>query len=1066
MGRLCRRLSVLLCFLILLGRVCALEWSEVEADPLPDGLWVVENIIILSVAGAVCIFVIIGLVVQFALAGSVRLPLLVLAVQLVAIMAVGVCTWVVTYEAARDAIERHANGLLVFAGHTASHRTTADLQSGVAALRILSNAVQGGRLDVEGGYPDVHEWVLRVLQPFAETTDSLAMIYIGTESGRVNAVIPRRFSNGTLDASGVVLLVGSPPRHCGDGFDSAGRPLLPCKPAFELRCSTADQATCLHHACAEPHDQNRCRFCRTALGNVVNDSEVCPNCVACNPWLPGTFGEFAVPADIRQWDLPEQAQVLGGYCVESIGDEWESHYDVVQGYRRDGTPGRGWVGGRQLSGAGVNCSFKFDPRLRPWYTRAEGLVWSPVYQFVGVQQAIEMGITATVAVRNPAGLSPPFGSPARVEDSSWVCVVAVDYTFRSVSLFLRRVVPTNHSAVLISDLEGTLVAGSLEPELLSERTVDSQGVVTFKSVNVLRAHWKMDGLNEAYPRIVSRFGSLSAATHTKAILHGGESAVLSQPILTGDLRWLMAISMPYSDITEDSERANTQALIIAVSVCMVTGAMTWGLMSMFFAPLTRLRLQMNDVALMRLQNLKPIDPGVTMEVRKMVSHFGVMVDSLRELREFMPQALFCAVEGTGVPQEEDGDTQSEWTQAPAGSSLGGSSRRLERSQVGSVVSPLRCPSDTAAFGSKREWGRPRAHSGDDERRDTHSTVHTDGPRHADRAGDVIHSPPPIIVSQHDLGLSLFKRTVVMLVSNVRGWQHLCFGLEDVAGTLSSLHEKYMLRCVEAVKKTRGVIDNSNGDKVQFTFNAARARHLACSADAALRCGYMLCRMEGELNKSPPHVSCGAARGHAFCGNFGCAGSKRVGVAGGVAAFVHVCERLAARWGLPYVCDHSTQRESVQFEFRVIHSVVYPKQGTMAPTSVWQVLTELEEGNQEWMYQYKAHTLMKKFSRYNDVVEAYFRGETDLVRRLLEQGSEDADVMAIADSLVSSRPERLYFDDSGGAGDGPVFAHAVRSDSRQRPSANQGLCNTSPKPMADEASAAGTQAAACQLVDTD
>jgi len=102
----------------------------VEMEPLPDGLMIQNNQIILGVSLGSIGALLLGVIVMIIVFGRTKLVLILLCMQLIAVIVAGICTWVVTYNAARDTIEENTNNLLVFAGLSASSATISDLGAG------------------------------------------------------------------------------------------------------------------------------------------------------------------------------------------------------------------------------------------------------------------------------------------------------------------------------------------------------------------------------------------------------------------------------------------------------------------------------------------------------------------------------------------------------------------------------------------------------------------------------------------------------------------------------------------------------------------------------------------------------------------------------------------------------------------------------------------------------------------------------------------------------------------------------------------------------------------------
>eukprot|EP01062_Namystynia_karyoxenos_P054005 TRINITY_DN4409_c2_g1_i1.p1 TRINITY_DN4409_c2_g1~~TRINITY_DN4409_c2_g1_i1.p1 ORF type:complete len:1318 (+),score=301.89 TRINITY_DN4409_c2_g1_i1:87-3956(+) len=627
----------------------ALVWEDVDRESFPNGITIPENIVIITVPSVLVVALIVAVAVQTALTGSARLPVLLLAMQLVAVLVTGLSTWVVTYSAAVTVIEDHASRLLVFAGLTASVRTTADLTHGAVLVEQIAAAARSGniRMNEVNQYPDTHRQLASIALIAGYRSGTFSFAYFGNEYGDLHGVWYNRLSNGSIDDRTVGLSIGIGPGRCREGQTLS--PTQACPRSPELQCESNDAVweTCRHRACAS-NASGDCELCLTYRSEVQDDPDRCPGCRPCDGWVIGGIDDiWDLPSDLEQWDLPPQAGVIPGWCeptTRPLGVQEDGRI-VVQGFKRDGSPGRRWVGAPGLRGDEY-CSYTFDPRVRPWYTREHGMRWSPVYEFARSGPIIEMGITATMAVPNPRGNATGYhaGVPAgNLEHHPWLGVIAVDFGFTSISKVLSRLLPTAGSVLLVSDTEGTLVAGSLPTENMTTNTttMTSAGLVTtLAPVKVLNAgDWVNHDLVDVFPLVVRKYGTLREAAEHRAILMAKHGVVFNQPMrVVGGLLWLMVVYMPFSDITEQSQERATVALAIAVVICFSSGLLVSLVVALLLRPLHALSQRMNAVAQMDL-DAHPCHGGVTTEVKNMAADFQVMVDSLKGYRNFLPQAV-------------------------------------------------------------------------------------------------------------------------------------------------------------------------------------------------------------------------------------------------------------------------------------------------------------------------------------------------------------------------------------------------------------------------------------------
>eukprot|EP01062_Namystynia_karyoxenos_P044816 TRINITY_DN3307_c0_g1_i1.p1 TRINITY_DN3307_c0_g1~~TRINITY_DN3307_c0_g1_i1.p1 ORF type:complete len:1318 (+),score=205.26 TRINITY_DN3307_c0_g1_i1:82-3954(+) len=664
-GRGCRALALLLVGTLAVAQSSVQRedqldgegaWGEMEKESLPDGVAIPQNIVTITVPSVLVLALTIAVVAQMLLTGTARLPMLLLIMQFLAVLVTGISTWAVTYTAAVVTIENHASRLLMFAGLTAAARTTAELTHGAVTVEHMAAALKNGEIQglAQGNhYPGTHRRLFDLADIASAESNSLKLVYIGTELGELHGVELLRHANGTFDGTvSVSTTVG--PRRCAPGTQST--PTHPCPRVTELVCdSNADVwDTCRHRACAAP--DGGCLLCLTQLTEVRDDPERCPGCTECEGWRPGALSEYVVPKDPNEWDVPH-AGVIPGWCTVSTGAAWEKvgGLSVVQAQKLGGGLGRRWVGAPELINS--SCAHYYDPRVRPWYSRVPGLRWSPLYEFVAQLGVVDMGITVAEAVPNPAydGRSYTAGVPTGdLSRHPWLAVAAADFTFSSLSVSLRRLRPTRRSDILMADLGGLLVASSLPPAEMTRKRDTPDGLIVYEAVNVLgNTGWANSDLRDAFPRIARKYGSLRRAADQRAMLTAESGALLNQPIRPpGGLIWLMAVYMPYEDITEQSQEAATVALAVAVAICFGSGLLVSLVVAALLRPLHALSRSMHAVAHMDLDSPTPRG-GITTEVSGMATDFAVMVASLKEYRSYLPQAVLGQVCGPEVDPPRD-----------------------------------------------------------------------------------------------------------------------------------------------------------------------------------------------------------------------------------------------------------------------------------------------------------------------------------------------------------------------------------------------------------------------------
>eukprot|EP01062_Namystynia_karyoxenos_P039389 TRINITY_DN2863_c3_g1_i1.p1 TRINITY_DN2863_c3_g1~~TRINITY_DN2863_c3_g1_i1.p1 ORF type:complete len:1265 (+),score=247.29 TRINITY_DN2863_c3_g1_i1:80-3796(+) len=612
------------------------DYKDVAVESYPGGFTRPANLALLCLVCAVVVVLGVAVVTRICLAGSTPLSFLLFSTQLVAALTAGTCTWVVTYSATREALEDQSARLLIFAGRTAIERTSSDLATGVVAVQQNYDAATKGFLDVTAGYPHVHRRFVDMDRSLGRMSQSILAFYFGSEEGHLQG-IQRAVVEGKINTSRYTLWAGVGPRRCQGGVVRGyGTPNSTCREAVrELRCpADGPNSQCTYPACSTP--EGGCAHCLTHLGTVQDDPDRCPGCRPCPEWRHPKLEEYIVSADPEQWDLPPTAGQETGFCQLAPRAAVENARNVTMAVYGD--RGTEWVGGPV---AVLGCSFSYDPRGRPWYNRTAGLQWSPVYQFTSEGLALpiaEIGITVTRAVPNPSYRGTPYlgGTPADPRDNPWLAVLAVDFSFTTLSAFLSTVKPSENSIILLAATDGTLCGGSLPRDQLVKVTTDEDGVEKFGVENVISPTFRYRYI---YLEVVEQFGSLAAAARRIAIFQAAEASMLNQPIeLEQGPVWTMVTAMPWKDIFADADSATTGALIIGICISVAAGVAVFIVVRTVLRPLHQLTGSMQQVSVMKLE-VGQVSGGVTTEVCSMAQSFDVMVRALREYRSYLPEVV-------------------------------------------------------------------------------------------------------------------------------------------------------------------------------------------------------------------------------------------------------------------------------------------------------------------------------------------------------------------------------------------------------------------------------------------
>eukprot|EP01065_Artemidia_motanka_P012775 TRINITY_DN17054_c0_g1_i1.p1 TRINITY_DN17054_c0_g1~~TRINITY_DN17054_c0_g1_i1.p1 ORF type:complete len:1172 (+),score=256.68 TRINITY_DN17054_c0_g1_i1:69-3584(+) len=590
-------------------------WEDVDTiEALPPGLASTWNVVILctGAVGAVAVVAWAGFRVTCSGAngcctGSVRLPVLLLGAQLLSVLSAGICTWIVTYTASRDALEDQINRMLLFAGESASTEVLKQLTPGVALVDDLYQMFEAGVLDPHEPFPRLHEHMLHAEKTLGRMTESVSAWYMGMENGNVAGIAK------SSQPDKLILWTSIPPKHCPDGGLDYGTPASTCRAVLELVCaSNRDVTNCQHLACDDGN--GGCRFCHTNLGRV-EDSEQCPGCKPCAQWVGPVYEQYHIDRMYRSWDLPATTLTLAGFCHKT-----HPGGNATTIYAPRGTP---WYGGFDFIRDG-RCGFPYDPRLRPWYRRESGYIWTAPYRYLS-----GTGFSLTRAVPNRRYTGAPYisGTPANLADTPWAGVLAVDYRFTTLSAYLSGIVPSDRSVAMFVDTSGALLGSS---EGLPDTLIRNALNHSFTYYDSVR-------------RIVKKFGNLTEATFRKAILQGRDSVILTYGVRVtqGDFGLVLVIDLPYKDVTREGEQATTEALGIALVICFCGGILVFAMVVIVLRPVHMLKEHMESVSVMDLERVQYMQnkAGIATEIRAMAKSFDLMIDALSYYRSYMPQVV-------------------------------------------------------------------------------------------------------------------------------------------------------------------------------------------------------------------------------------------------------------------------------------------------------------------------------------------------------------------------------------------------------------------------------------------
>ncbi|MDJ0741650.1 MAG: diguanylate cyclase [Gammaproteobacteria bacterium] len=231
----------------------------------------------------------------------------------------------------------------------------------------------------------------------------------------------------------------------------------------------------------------------------------------------------------------------------------------------------------------------FDPRDRPWYTRAlnrHGEVWTQPYIFYTSQRP---GLTVASAVWKP-------------RDSN-IGVVGADIELSAISEFLKTQRIGTSGAAFIVDRNGDVLAHPLDARLSAQ---EGDATLRLKKLSELDPITTQAGihLERNFPDLLA----LDYSHYDKFAL--GEKSYLSMfvPLLKQDQNhWIMGVYAPEDELAQKIREGQRESIFlgVAMSLLVVTAAVLIGLIML--RPIHNLQRQASEDPLTGLLNRRSFD---------------------------------------------------------------------------------------------------------------------------------------------------------------------------------------------------------------------------------------------------------------------------------------------------------------------------------------------------------------------------------------------------------------------------------------------------------------------------
>eukprot|EP00756_Hemistasia_phaeocysticola_P055732 Hpha_TRINITY_DN3170_c0_g1::TRINITY_DN3170_c0_g1_i1::g.96514::m.96514 len=955
----------------------------VASDVIDEtGTVALPTALVISLVAVIAVVVVLWilLVVRVYRRGSAELPLLLLIWVMTSTLGAGLGSWGVSFVTLGDVVLDSQRTLLLQTNDFASLSVFDVLDGAAIIVESLATHLADRHAPLPQ-YPESHI-LLKQLLTSTFKSETVVLIYWGAQDGQFMGFGPK--------PTGYRVTV-SKPSNVRERTCEPGKAFCWLLPA----CNTTDS----------PSSTTNCSFCETNRGKPPDES-------ACPDWSGARWGTYIVPWNTSAWDAPTEN--LSHCIADEEGD--------VRGTRLDGGPGRLWKYDAD------KCFGHYDARLRPWYNESGSTYWSNVYTYASGG----LGITVARAIETKFYDGTPWegGTPLDWKKTPWFGVAAVDIRIDVLSKFLRDLTPTSGTEMFLVTVgvnEGVIVGSTLETE--------------FKDTKLRRTTDPDLERAPIFAGIESRYGSLTAASHRPPTLYLDSGRwVFMRSMEPRGGRWLLVMIVPWWDVFDVVDEANTLSLLVGVAVCLCAGGAVLIMANVSIRPLDRMLKKMEAVARLDLDSIRKDKPGKVWEFEEMTRYFDLMVDHLRVMRAFMPQSAYMQRLGGDNEEDEGEDTGISRIKSQQSGGIGGFNKIPSL-----ALSPIQ--ETGGIFGAASPFISPGEIS-------TKSSISRNS------RGSALPIPSVDLVgSIRTAGSSLLgqctEKRVSLMVVNIRGWI-ATIGTTHVA-IFSSHHSDYVQGVCEHSKTKRGVVETLRGDRMMVSFNAAvtNARH---TVNASL-CAALITKNESDSTLSPSaaarmkpvspspsaalrprrsfsraslarmrtaeedrinsgDISCGISSSQCIVGPFGSTGIRVFDFLGNCSRIVYGCERAATKWGLSVIADSAVQKDAmhaVSFKFLAVITGRMPKEWR---TYLWEMTGEIEaQPVEEWMYQLESQG--DPHNAHNRAAESVLLGDSlGALRKLENLGTRDTPnaVAMIRASLTHGLSKEdldiCYFEEGG------------------------------------------------------
>ena len=525
--------------------------------------------------------------------------------------------------------------------------------------------------------------------------------------------------------------------------------------------------------------------------------------------------------------------------------------------------------------------------------------------------------------------------------TSVIAAVSIEYSLATLGVELRRLQPQDTEGSVIVSLvtyDWQLVATSLtDVELVNDICGPSnqyynpaQGAsvdtpLCIQLPRSVRSIYKEDSkIKMSVYTVNDKYNSIET---TQPSLHMEESdAVMAVPIkVGGEHRMLLTMVLPYSDVLGQIDQGSIAALIFAVSLSAICGAVTYAVVWQTLKPLKALGISMSKVASMKFdasQCIQEAEFSRIREVASMQESFRKMATNLEEYRRYLPHSVLCLDTDSNSRRSSDRHPNSD---TPPTSVLEISTDT--DNSMPSDSEPCDGPTQRQIAERKKAERRRDRDRGRRSRGDKSYRKPANAPSSSSRANPV----NPLSRKTRAFCVALKRRSISLACVNVKGFLNVA---ENVNRTeLLAVHSRYVGTVAGYVKSYRGVVDTVSGDKIVASFNAVL--HCGSHRSTSAKCVHAIRQLfardpltAGDGKKMQVATNSAVASGAALCGNLGLQGLKRYNMLGRVASSVRVMERLGSSWDVSVLVDNCVAEAMKGFAIRAVCKVWDGRRETM------------------------------------------------------------------------------------------------------------------------------------------